>query len=141
MTKLATSTKLLEKSRFHSDRVPLRVAWPPPWLAGVEPAEPERNANQGEAPQSGELPERPVPEPLPLFRILPPLPWLTSKQRRLWQDRTAAYRANGMSESDAQQEAMAELIFTGKLCNPEHPLAQVRLGANRNTDRGNPKGK
>lgn len=53
-----------------------------------------------------------------LSRILPPPKWLTPKQRRLWRARAAAYRADGMTRTDAEQEAMAELICTGKLFDP-----------------------
>lgn len=51
-----------------------------------------------------------------LAKILPPEDWLTRKQRRLWLHRTAAYRAAGMTRTAAEQEAMAELVMTGKLC-------------------------
>jgi hypothetical protein len=55
----------------------------------------------------------------PLSEILPPPSWLTLAQRRLWRERMAFYRSTGLSQGDAEQEAMAELICTGKLYNPE----------------------
>lgn len=55
--------------------------------------------------------------PLDLSRILPPATWLTPKQRRLWRERTAANVANGMSRTEAEQEAMAELVMTGALAS------------------------
>jgi hypothetical protein len=40
---------------------------------------------------------------------------LTNSQRLTWQDRTAAYIAEGMNQIDAETEAMAELVCNGKL--------------------------
>ena len=54
-----------------------------------------------------------------LNNVLPPPSWLTSDQRRLWRERTAAYLADGMIQTEAQQVAMAELIFRGRLYNPD----------------------
>jgi hypothetical protein len=51
-----------------------------------------------------------------LAKILPPEEWLTREQRRLWLCRTAAYLAAGLPRRAAEQEAMAELVMTGKLC-------------------------
>lgn len=51
----------------------------------------------------------------PLSEILPPPSWLTLAQRRLWRERTAFYRSTGLSQGHAEQEAMAELVMTGKL--------------------------
>lgn len=65
-------------------------------------------------------PDRPWPD---LGRLLPPLAWLTPAQRRLWRERTAGYMADGMPKPAAELEAMAELVMTGKLCDPSnwHP--------------------
>ena len=63
--------------------------------------------------------DRPEPEPTSLADILLPPSWLTARQRRLWRQRAAFYRSTGLSQDDAEQEAMAELICTGKLCNPD----------------------
>jgi hypothetical protein len=51
-----------------------------------------------------------------LANILPPDDWLTRDERRLWLRRTAAYVAAGLPLPAAEQEAMAELVMTGKLC-------------------------
>ena len=63
--------------------------------------------------------ERSEPEPTPLADILLPPSWLTARQRRLWRQRAAFYRSTGLSQDDAEQEAMAELICTGKRYNPD----------------------
>ena len=57
-----------------------------------------------------------------LSKVLPPLSWLTPKQRRQWRERAAAYLADGMSRAEAEQEAMAELIWTGRLFDPSKCL-------------------
>ena len=49
-----------------------------------------------------------------LSRILPPVVWLTPAHCRQWRERTAVYLTAGMSRPEAEQEAMAELICTGK---------------------------
>lgn len=63
----------------------------------------------------GELPD--------LSKILPPADWLTPQQRRLWRERTAAYVAEGMPKLEAEQEAMAELVWTGRLANSTRAFA------------------
>jgi hypothetical protein len=55
-----------------------------------------------------------------LAAILPPPEWLTRAQRRLWQQRTAAYLAEGWPRPAPEQEAMAELVMTGKLFDPSN---------------------
>ena len=50
-----------------------------------------------------------------LARVLPIPESLTPAQRRLWHQRTAAYLGTGMPRPEAEQEAMAELVMTGKL--------------------------
>lgn len=57
---------------------------------------------------------RPAPK---LSDVLPPVSWLIPAQRRLWRQRTAAYVVAGWPRPAAEQEAMAELICTGKLYN------------------------
>lgn len=51
-------------------------------------------------------------EPLPLNRVLPPLEWLTSDQRELFEERAAIYEYDaGLTHQEAEQEAIAELII------------------------------
>src|SRR5262245_55118647 len=53
------------------------------------------------------------PAELPLDRILPPLEWLTPDQRERFEERAAIYEFDaGMTRQQAEQEALAELIFT-----------------------------
>ena len=66
---------------------------------------------------AGELPD--------LTKILPPVEWLTPEQRRLWHQRTAAYLAAGLPRPAAEQEAMAELVMTGKLCRREFERTEL----------------
>ena len=50
-----------------------------------------------------------------LSKILPPVEWLTPKQRRLWRERTPVYQSEGMEQTEAETEAMSELVMTGAL--------------------------
>jgi hypothetical protein len=62
--------------------------------------------------RTGSTTDRPA---IDLARILPPPEWLTPEQRRLWRYRTDLYVRQGNSRAEAEQEAMAELVMTGKL--------------------------
>lgn len=61
-----------------------------------------------------------------LSKILPPIEWLTPKQRRLWRERTRVYQSEGMGQIEAETEAMSELVMTGVLFNTSRQIPWPR---------------
>jgi hypothetical protein len=89
-------------------------------------------ANMSGEPKPTQRPATTAEQRLPDLRdILPPVSWLTKDQRRLWRERTEAYMAEGMNRPNAETEAMAELVMTGKLFDlskcSEWPWDAIRL--------------
>ena len=115
------SIEIPEKGRFQADRVPSRTTWPPPWLVEAETAKPECKAADTAVETTLAVANRvelPLADPLPLSRVLPPLSWLTHKQRHRFEHRASVYQFDaGMSRDAAEQEAMSELIFRGGVGN------------------------
>jgi hypothetical protein len=109
------SIEIPEKGRFQADRVPSRTTWPPSWLVEAESVKSEcKAADIAEPPRIDVRSERPVGDPLPLARVLPPLSCLTRAQRERFEEKAAIMQYDGkLSREEAEQEALSELIFTG----------------------------